>query len=98
TTDPANAKPAEYLRQFLEHCARGTNAATGKVGTPLDFISYHAKGAPRVVEGHVRMGLGRNLTNVQRGLEIIKDFPQYRSLPVILSEYDPEGCAACSPK
>ncbi len=98
TTDPANPKPAEYLRQFLEHCARGVNAATGKTGTPLDFVSYHAKGAPRFLEGHVRMGLGRNLTNVQRGLEVIKQFPQYTSLPVILSEYDPEGCAACSPK
>ena len=30
TTGPANAKAAEYLRQFLQHCAIGTNAATGK--------------------------------------------------------------------
>jgi len=98
TTDPANEKGGAYLRQFLEHCARGKNAATGKVGAPLDFITYHAKGSPKYVDGHVRMGLGRNLTNVQRGLEIIGEFPQYRALPVVLSEYDPEGCAACSPK
>ena len=31
-----------FLRQFLEHCAHGVNAATGGVGAQLDFISYHA--------------------------------------------------------
>lgn len=98
TTDPANAKAGGYLKQFLEHCARGTNAVTGRTGTPLDFITFHAKGGPRFVDGHVRMGLGRNLTNVQKGLEIVAEFPQYRKLPIVLSEYDPEGCAACSPK
>ncbi len=96
TTDPANAKAGEYLRQFLEHCTNGANAVTGKKGAPLDFITYHAKGAPRFVDGHVRMGLGRNLQNAQRGLEIVAAFPQFRQLPIVLSEYDPEGCAACS--
>jgi len=96
TTDPANAKAAAYLRQFLEHCARGRNAVTGQTGAPLDFITYHAKGAPKVIEGRVQMGLGRNLENVARGFEIVASFPQFRSLPIILSEYDPEGCAACS--
>jgi xylan 1,4-beta-xylosidase len=95
TTDPANAKAGEYLRQFLEHCAHGVNAVTGKKGAPLDLITYHAKGAPRLVEGHVRMGLGRNLQNAQRGLEIVAAFPQFRRLPIVISEYDPEGCAAC---
>ena len=27
-----------YLRRFLEHCARGTNHATGKTGAPLDIL------------------------------------------------------------
>ena len=35
-----------FLRQFLEHCAHGKNAATGGMGAPLDFISYHPKGKP----------------------------------------------------
>ena len=35
-----------FLRQFLEHCARGKNAATGGAGAPLDFISFH----PRAVQ------------------------------------------------
>jgi xylan 1,4-beta-xylosidase len=29
-------------------------------------------------------------------MEIINDFPQFRTLPIVLSEADPEGCAACS--
>ena len=39
---------------FLEHCLRGTNYATGQVGTPLDFVAFHAKGAPTTTNGHVR--------------------------------------------
>ena len=96
TTGPASQKATDYLKQFLEHCARGTNAATGKRGAPLDFISYHAKGSPNVVEGHVRMGLRKELTDVQRGMETIDGFPEFRALPIVLTEADPEGCAACS--
>ncbi|HEY3839673.1 MAG TPA: beta-xylosidase, partial [Bryobacteraceae bacterium] len=98
TTDPMGAKAAGYLQQFLEHCARGKNAVTGNTGAPLDFITYHAKGAPNLVAGHVQMGLARNLQNVARGFEIVSSFPQYQHLPIIISEYDPEGCAACSAK
>ncbi len=96
TTGPGNEKAAAFLTQFLEHCARGTNAATNKTGAPLDFITYHAKGSPRVVDGHVRMGLSKNLIDIQRGFEIVNHFPQFRKLPIVLSESDPEGCAACS--
>jgi xylan 1,4-beta-xylosidase len=88
TTGPASPKAAAFLDQFLEHCA------TSK--TPLDFITYHAKGQPRVVDGHVRMGIGKNLLDIQRGFEIVGKYPQFRRLPIVLSESDPEGCAACS--
>ncbi len=98
TTNPTSAKAGEYLRQFLDHCANGANAATGKKGTPLDFITFHAKGAPRVIEGHVRMGVRNELLAVQKGIEIISAFPAYQKLPIVLSEADPEGCAACSAK
>jgi xylan 1,4-beta-xylosidase len=96
TTGAGSAKAAAFLKQFLEHCARGTNAATGKAGAPLDFISYHAKGSPRVVSGHVQMGLNKEMVDVQRGMETINEFAQFRALPIVLSEADPEGCAACS--
>lgn len=87
TTGPSNEKAAAFLRQFLEHCARGA---------PLDFITYHAKGQPALVDGHVRMGLDKNLRDVAEGLRIIASFPRFRDLPIILTESDPEGCAACS--
>jgi len=96
STGPAAPRAANFLRQFLEHCSNGRNHVTGETGAPLDFISYHAKGRPSVVEGHVRMGIAKNLEDVQRGFEIVSAFPKFRSLPVILSESDPEGCAACS--
>jgi xylan 1,4-beta-xylosidase len=96
TTGPDNPKAAAFLRQFLQHCAQGRNYATGRTGAPLDFITFHAKGAPEVVAGHVRMGLSRNLNDVARGFEIVAALPEFKKLPIILSECDPEGCAACS--
>ena len=96
TTGPAAEKAAAFLKQFLEHCANGKNAVTGGTGAPLDFITYHAKGRPTVVDGHVRMGISKNMADVSRGMEIVTSFPKFRRLPIILSESDPEGCAACS--
>lgn len=96
TTGPASPRAAEFLRGFLDHCARGDNHATGQRGAPLDYISFHAKGRPRVVEGRVQMGISKHLEDVAKGLEIVSSFPQFRKLPIILSESDPEGCAACS--
>ena len=96
TTGPNSAPAAAYLKQFLEHCANGTNYATGKKGAPLDFITFHAKGSPKVVNGHAQMGLNSSLRDVKQGFEIVSTFPQFAKLPVILSEADPEGCAACS--
>jgi len=96
TTGPARKAAGEYLHQFLEHCANGKNFVTGKTGTPLDFITFHAKGQPKVVDGHVQMGLLNNLRDVDQGLAIVASFPKFASLPIVLSESDPEGCAACS--
>ncbi len=88
TTSPRNARAAEYLRQFLAHCAAAK--------TPLDFISYHAKGSPRVMGDHLEMGLSPEVNDVAKGMEVVNQFPQYAKLPIILSEADPEGCAACT--
>ena len=67
-----------------------------ETGVPLDFISYHAKGQPKVVDGHVVMGLAKHLRDVESGFRIVKAFPKFAQLPIVLSESDPEGCAACS--
>ncbi len=96
STGPGAPRAAEFLRNFLEHCARGTNYATGRTGSPLDFVAFHAKGSPRVVEGRVRMGSNRQLQSISKGFEIVASFPEFRAKPVIIGESDPEGCAACS--
>jgi xylan 1,4-beta-xylosidase len=84
-----------FLRQFLEHCAHGKNAATGGTGAPLDFISYHPKGSPKFVNGHVVMEVGRQLDAVERGMEVVASYPEWHNTPIVLGESDPEGCAAC---
>jgi len=95
-TGPLGARTQKFLRDFLEHCLRGQNAATGKTGAPLDYVGFHAKGAPRVVEGHVRMGISNQLKAISNGFQIVASFPEYRNTPIIIGESDPEGCAACS--
>jgi xylan 1,4-beta-xylosidase len=84
--DMAGSDPA-FLRAFLEHCL-------GK-GTPLDFVAFHAKGAPTYVDGHVRMGIAAQLATIDRGFATIASFPQLKRTPIVLGESDPEGCAAC---
>jgi xylan 1,4-beta-xylosidase len=96
TTGPATPKAAVFLRQFLEHCANGKNYVTNATGAPLDFITYHAKGRPSVVDGHVRMGISKNLDDVEKGFEIVGSIAKFHDLPIVLSESDPEGCAGCS--
>src|SRR5437764_581307 len=96
TTGPRSARAAEFLHRFLEHCARGKNAATGRTGAPLYFIAFHAKGETSFVDGHVRMGIAPHLQSVARGFEIVASFPEWRNTPVILGESDPEGAAALS--
>ncbi len=96
STGPGADKAAAFLRQFLEHCQKGKNYVTGKTGAPLDFVSFHSKGQPRVVSGRIQMGTSRELVSVNRGYEITAAFPEFKKLPIIISEWDPEGCAACS--
>lgn len=94
-TGPASPHAAKFLEGFLRHCVAGENYATGKTGAPLDFISFHAKGRTRFMNGDVLMDLGHQLRDVDRGFAIIQGFPTLHRLPVIISESDPEGCAAC---
>ncbi|MEI6872400.1 MAG: beta-xylosidase [Verrucomicrobiota bacterium] len=82
------------LKDFLTHCSSGTNYVTGQRGTALDFISFHAKGSPKFVDGHVRMAMGNQLNNINAAFALISEFPEYKNLPVIIGESDPEGGAA----
>ena len=97
TTGPRpGSRSAQYLADFLRHCADARSAATGGP-VPLDFVSFHAKGSPHFVDGHEQMGLSQELTNAATGFAVIHASEKFRHLPVILSEADPEGCGACTP-
>lgn len=95
TTSPSNEKAYNYLKGFLDHVQSGKSLADGK-SIPLDFISFHAKGRPTIVDNHVTMGIKHELADADRGFYLISQYPKYRTLPLIISEADPEGCAACS--
>lgn len=97
TTSPRDPKAVAFLNAFLQHVAHDKSAANGQP-IPLDFISFHAKGEPKIIEGHVRMGLDKELRDADKGFAAIAAYPQFRDLPIIISEADPEGCAACSAK
>ena len=96
TTGPANPKAAEFLRLFLEHCAHQPNFVSGKIGSPLHFISFHPKGSPKWQRDHVQMGIARQLNSIETGFQVVASFPEWRQTPIVLGESDPEGCAACS--
>jgi xylan 1,4-beta-xylosidase len=93
--ETAGGPGGKFLREFLQHCAHGTNYVTGKIGSPLDFVSFHAKGSPSFIEGHVRMGMAGQLRNMNDAFAVIASFPEYKNTPVVIGESDPEGCAAC---
>ena len=109
TTGPGWDEAATFLRAFLDHVLTGTNYATGETGSPLDFITFHAKGNPQVVRipagdaasGEdsvqiVQMNMGAQLNDIDQGFRIVASYPELKDLPIIIGESDPEGCAACS--
>lgn len=85
-----------FLQEFLAHCDSGTNYVTGKVGSPLDFISFHAKGSPTFTNDHVRMGISSQLRDINNASGVVAAFPKYKNTPLVVGESDPDGCAACT--
>jgi xylan 1,4-beta-xylosidase len=92
---PDSAGATKFLQDFLEHCLHGTNFATGKMGSPLDFVSFHAKGSPSFTNNHVRMGIANQLRDINSGFRIISAFPELKQTPIVIGESDPDTCAAC---
>jgi len=92
---PSVSVPGAFLMQFLQHCATGTNAVTGQTGARLDLISFHAKGGAQIVNGHVEMDLGNQLVLHRNGFNEIAAVAQFKQTPIVVSEADPDGCAAC---
>ena len=97
TTSPRNPKANLFFKNFLEHVNSGKSAANGKP-LPMDFISFHAKGLPTIKDGKVTMGISNEMNDADKGFALIATYPKFKNLPIIISEADPEGCAACSSK
>jgi xylan 1,4-beta-xylosidase len=95
STGPSGARAAAFLDSFLRHCLNDKSAANGKP-VPLDFISFHPKGRPTLLDGRVQMGIANELRAADAGFRIVAKYPRLRHVPIVLSEADPEGCAACS--
>jgi len=71
---------------LLTHCHTGTNAATGKVGAPLDFLAYHWYGAGNVMDqnGDIAMYQKFIWTNIN------SKFSWYKGLVIC----DEQSCTA----
>ena len=80
--------PASW-KAFLEHVATGTNHATGKQGTPIDYISVHTygghggRGGPLAPYPSVDYLLAQQRTLVK----IRDEFPQLREVPLMVAEW-----------
>jgi xylan 1,4-beta-xylosidase len=83
-----NPKAQTFLREFLQYVVDNNS--------PIDFVAFHAKGNPVIWKDHVRMGLHKQLRDIETNLAILNEFPSLRHLPTVIGESDPEGCAACS--
>ncbi|WP_081886157.1 beta-xylosidase [Haloferula sp. BvORR071] len=93
--DLAGGAGGDFLKAFLDHTSKGKNLASGETGTPTDFISFHAKGQPKDVDGRVQMGISNQLRDIDAAFSVIARYPEYKSTPIVIGESDPEGCAAC---
>ncbi|KAL9624359.1 MAG: hypothetical protein Q9160_001321 [Pyrenula sp. 1 TL-2023] len=97
----AGGPDGDYLGNFLDHVLSGRNYATGQIGIPLDFISFHAKGSPSYINGtsttpgFVRMGISAQLQNIDDAFGVIATYPEVKDKPIVIGECDPDGCAAC---
>jgi xylan 1,4-beta-xylosidase len=92
---PHAAVAGHFMDAFLQHCLHEKNFATGQTGSPLDFVAFHAKGAPKVADGRVQMGMSTHFMHLDAGFALVEKHPELKGIPVIIGESDPEGCAAC---
>lgn len=98
TTGPTEgSQSARWLDEFLKHCLKGKNYYNGQTGSPLDYVSFHAKGGgfPKAIRPEDDLtSVKRLLSQIEYGLEIIGKYPELEGIYVNLSECDPDGWAA----
>lgn len=91
----SGAGAMQWMNAFIKHCLYETNFATGKKGSPLEALLFHAKGNPTLKNGVVWMNMAPQLRDIAAGIKIALSYPETKNLPLIVGESDPEGCAAC---
>ena len=98
TTGPSDPAARAFLERFLAHCVTGRNAVSGAIGTRLDFVSFHTKGAyysPRRIYNWQRPierqhpSSGKMLRDIRAGLETVAAVPALAGRPVVVDECDP---------
>ena len=79
----------ELFRGFLEHVANGTNHATGKQGSPIDYIPMHTYGGHGGGGGKVSPTPSVDyLLEQQRRIVAMRDeFPKLRDVPIVFQEW-----------
>jgi xylan 1,4-beta-xylosidase len=91
-----------FLRAFLDHCTSGTNGVTGERGTPLDFASFHTKGAAGFGRTYGPIGpdgasgaekaspsTKKMLDEIGANLAVVRSYPSLADVPVLVDECDP---------
>jgi xylan 1,4-beta-xylosidase len=78
-TDPQFNKDRWGL-DIIDHCATGTNYATGKIGTPMHFFSFSYY--ERLRERTIR--LDKVILAVK---ERLSKYPQFRDIPIDIQEF-----------
>src|SRR5690606_39928898 len=76
-------------RGFLQHVTSGTNNATGKTGTPIDFLAIHTYGGSGAA-GSVRFNHPSvdYMLEQQTMLASIRDeFPSLKGMPMFVAEW-----------
>lgn len=71
---------ATYTTEIIDHCATGTNYATGVIGTKMDFfcISYYEK----IDQNTVKLP-----NDVEQYRNKLNSYPQFRDIPFDIQEF-----------
>ena len=79
----------EHFRDFLRHVTTGTNYATGRQGSPIDYLAVHTYGGSGAGGGsYSKFPSVDYMMEQQRRLVKIRDeFPALRSVPLVVQEW-----------
>ncbi|MDO8542070.1 MAG: hypothetical protein Q7S40_16660 [Opitutaceae bacterium] len=79
----------ENFREFLRHVTSGTNHATGKTGTPIDYLPVHTYGGSGAAGStYSKFPSVDYIMEQQRRLAAMRDeFPPLRAVPIVVQEW-----------